>query len=127
MTDIQGWYQHDNESDQVRVRLTIAERGLMLHTLADGLVAHWSLDHLENLSVPVIGREWVLCDGRLQVPTLTLENDDDYVAIQRAAPDLVPLRRRRWHQLAHAVSLGNSGSLMVLVIVLLTVGYLLLS
>ena len=117
MTGIQGWYQHAPH-----------HRGAWLDAayLADRPVAHWSLDHLENLSVPVIGREWVVCDGRLQVPTLTLENDDDYVAIQQVAPDLVPARRRRWHQLAHAVSLGNSRRLVVLVLVLLAVGYLLL-
>jgi hypothetical protein len=63
--DIQGWYRQDNESDALRVRLAIEGRSLDLQTLAGTLVARWSLDELENRSVPVFGRDWVIGDQRL--------------------------------------------------------------
>jgi hypothetical protein len=80
------------------VRLSIEGRSLILHSLAGALVAQWSLDHLENRTIPVFGRDWVIGDRRLPGPTLVLENDRDYTAIRAAGTGLLPVRERTWRQ-----------------------------
>jgi hypothetical protein len=49
--DRQGWYYRNKTSEAVRVRLSIVDRSLLLHTLSDRLIASWSLDRLENREV----------------------------------------------------------------------------
>jgi hypothetical protein len=80
------------------VRLLIEGRSLSLHSLAGALVAQWSLDHLENRTIPVFGRDWVIGDRRLPRSALTLENDRDYSAIRMAGAALLPVRERIWRQ-----------------------------
>ena len=53
-TESQGWYRKDTP---LRVRFSIEDSSLCLHSLTGDLVARWSLDHLENHSVPVLGRD----------------------------------------------------------------------
>jgi hypothetical protein len=96
--EIQGWYRADNEAVPLRVRLSIESGSLHLHSLAGALVAQWSLDHLENRTIPVFGRDWVIGDRRLPRSALTLENDRDYSAIRVAGAALLPVRERVWRQ-----------------------------
>ena len=97
--ELQGWYSDDISSPRVRVRVTIEGRSLAIHTLAGALLARWSLELLENRSVPVVGRDWVIGDRRLPGPALVLENDLDYAELRAAGAALLPLRERTWRQL----------------------------
>jgi hypothetical protein len=113
--DISGWYVKDNESEPKRVQAAIEGNSLSLRTLTGREVARWSLDHLENVSIPVLGRDWVIRDRRLQEPLLRLENDQDYAAIQCVASDLAPVPIRTVNQVIFA---GNHAGLPVLVLLI---------
>jgi len=102
--DVSGWYLMDNESEPQRVRATIDGGSLSLRTFTDAEIARWSLDALENVSVPIIGRDWVIRDRRVEGPLLRLENDQDYAAIECWASDLVPVSTRTVKQ---AIFAGN--------------------
>ena len=95
---MQGWYREDGGSAPQRVRLSIENRSLCMHSLADRLLARWSLDHLENRTIPSFGRDWTLGDTRVPGALLTLENDEDYVAIRNEARNLQPISARTWRQ-----------------------------
>ena len=95
---MQGWYRADNETERLRVRLSIEGGSLSLYSLAGALVAQWSLDYLENRTIPVFGRDWIIGDRRLPRSALTLENDRDYSAIRMAGTALLPVRERVWRQ-----------------------------
>ena len=101
----------DNEIGRQRVRMSIEGGSLCLHSLAGALLARWSLNELKNHSVPVLGRDWVICDQRIAGPILTVENDQDYLVIQRAAPHLASLSRRTLHQLIFAYGTSIRGNL----------------
>jgi hypothetical protein len=106
--EMQGWYRVDNEAPPLRVRLSIEGGSLHLHSLAGALVAQWSVDQLENRTVPVFGRDWVISDRRLPRSALTLENDRDYSAIRMAGAALLPVRERVWRQfLFYPTESGN--------------------
>lgn len=96
--DVFGWYLKDNESERQRVRIAIEGRSLSLCALAGGEIARWSLDQLENRSVAVFGRDWVIGDRRLPGPALVIENDRDYAELRAAGATLLPLRERTWRQ-----------------------------
>jgi hypothetical protein len=53
--EISGWYLKDNESEPQRVRVAIEGRLLSLCTLTGSEIARWSVDQLENVSIPVWG------------------------------------------------------------------------
>ena len=95
---MQGWYRADNETERLRVRLSIEGGSLSLYSLAGALVAQWSLDYLETRTIPVFGRDWIIGDRRLPRSALTLENDRDYSAIRMAGAALLPVRERVWRQ-----------------------------
>jgi hypothetical protein len=95
---MQGWYRADNETERLRVRLSIEGGSLSLYSLAGALVAQWSLDYLENRTIPVFGRDWIIGDRRLPRSALTLENDRDYSAMRMAGTALLPVRERVWRQ-----------------------------
>jgi hypothetical protein len=107
--DISGWYLKDNESQPQRIRVAIEGRSLSLRTLIGAEVARWSLDELENVSIPVLGRDWVIRDRRIGDPVLLLENDQDYAAIQSRTDDLAPLSARTVQQAKFAA--GHAGSI----------------
>jgi len=107
--DISGWYLKDNESQPQRVRVAIEGRSLSLCTPAGSEIARWSLDQLENVSIPVLGRDWVLRDRRIGDPVLLLENDQDYAAIQSRTDDLAPVSARTVQQAKFAA--GHAGSI----------------
>lgn len=106
--DISGWYLRDNESQPQRVRVAIEGRLLSLCTLTGSEIARWSLDQLENVSIPVLGRDWVIRDRRIGDPVLLLENDQDYAAIQSQADDLALVGARTVRQASFAA--GQAGS-----------------
>lgn len=64
--ELQGWYRDDISSGRMRVRMAVEGRSLAIHSLAGAVLARWSLDQLENRSVPVFGRDWVIGDRRCQ-------------------------------------------------------------
>ncbi|MBA4097136.1 MAG: hypothetical protein C0484_10270 [Rhodospirillum sp.] len=107
-SEISGWYLMDNESQPQRVRVALEDRSLSLCTLTGTEVARWSLDQLENLSIPVMDRDWVIRDRRVD-PVLLLENDQDYAAIQGQANDLAPVSARTVRQVSFAA--GQAGSI----------------
>jgi hypothetical protein len=107
--DISGWYLRDNESQPQRVRVAIEGRLLSLCTLTGSEIARWSLDQLENVSVPVLGRDWVIRDRRIGDPVLLLENDQDYAAIQSQTDDLALVGARTVRQASFAA--GQAGSI----------------
>lgn len=121
--EIQGWYYENSASEPTRVRLSIHDRSLSLHTLSDRLVATWSLDQLETREVPVLGQSWRIGDRRLPEASLVLVNDRDYETLRELGTGLRPLRARVLRQFAFAA--GESGNLtgwpvfVVLVIALL--------
>lgn len=118
--DISGWYLKDNESERQRVRVAIEGRSLSLCTLTGSEIARWSLDQLENVSVPVLGRDWVIRDRRVEEPVLLLENDQDYAAIQCQANDLAPVSARTAQQVTFAAGqAGNITGWPVIVLVIL--------
>jgi len=114
--DISGWYLKDNESQPQPVRVAIEGRSLSLRTLIGAEVARWSLDQLENVSIPIIGRDWVIRDHRVEGPLLRLENDQDYAAIECWASDLAPVSTRTVKQ---AVFAGNQFGLPVIIFIVL--------
>jgi hypothetical protein len=97
--EMQGWYREEGGAAPLRVRLSIEDRSLCLRSLTGELVARWSLGRLENRGIPFWGRDWSIGDHELPMQTLTVENDEDYVAIQSGAPGLRLLRARAWRQL----------------------------
>ena len=107
--EMQGWYRADNDTAPLRVRLSVEDRSLNLHSLAGALVARWSLDHLENRTVPIFGRDWIIGDRRLPGTAVTVENDRDYAELGAAATGLLPLRERTWRQFFFAAQ--ESGNL----------------
>jgi hypothetical protein len=107
--DISGWYLQDNESQPQRVRVAIEGRSISLCTLTGAEVARWSLDQLENVSIPVMDRDWAIRDRRVVDPVLLLENDQDYAAIQGRASDLAPVSARTVQQAKFAA--GHAGSI----------------
>jgi hypothetical protein len=121
--EMQGWYYENSAGEPTRVRLSILDRSMSLHTLSDRLVATWSLDHLETREVPVLGQSWRIGDRRLPEPNLVLVNDQDYETLRKLGAGLRPLRARVLRQFAFAA--GESGNLtgwpvfVVLVIALL--------
>jgi hypothetical protein len=127
--DIQGWYSERTTSEPVRVRLSADHRLLHLHTLSDRVVAAWSLDHLENREIPIIGANWSVGDRRLPEASLMLENDEDYASLRRVSPRLKSTRARLWRQLSFsALHSGNragnpgfiwTGSTILIVLIVL--------
>ena len=117
--DISGWYLKDNESRPERVRVAIEDRSLSLCTITGAEIARWSLDQLENVSIPVMGRDWVIRDRRIEGPALLLENDQDYAAIQCQTDDLAPVRARTVRQVSFAA--GQAGSITGWPVVILIV------
>jgi hypothetical protein len=107
--DISGWYLKDNESERQRVRVAIEGRSMSVCTLTGSEIARWSLNQLENVSIPVLGRDWVIRDRRVEEPVLLLENDQDYAAIQGQANDLAPVSARAVQQAKFAA--GHAGSI----------------
>jgi hypothetical protein len=105
----QGWYRDDISSPKVRVRMAVEGRSLVIHSLGGALLARWSLEQLENRSVPVFGRDWVIGDRRLPGPSLVIENDGDYASLRAAGGALLPTRERAWRQLFFAA--GEAGNL----------------
>jgi hypothetical protein len=86
--EIQGWYRPDDQSERLRVRLSIEGRSLCLYSLGGELLAGWLLARLENRGIPFWGRDWPIGDRELPEPTLTVENDEDYAVIRAVAPGL---------------------------------------
>lgn len=117
--DISGWYLKDNESQPQRVRVAIENRSLSLCTLTGSEIARWSLDQLENVSIPVLGRDWVIRDRRVEEPVLLLENEQEYAAIQCQASDLAPVSARTVQQAKFAA--GHAGSITGWPVILLIV------
>ncbi len=114
--EFQGWYRDDISSPQVRVRMAVEGRSLTIHTLAGALLARWSLEQLENRSVPIFGHDWVIGDRRLAGPSLVIENDLDYTDLRAAGAALLPLRERAWRQVFFAAQeAGNLTGWPVLV------------
>lgn len=114
--ELQGWYCEDISSARVRVRMAVEGRSLVIHSLAGPPLARWSLDQLENRSVPVFGRDWVIGDRRLAGPSLVIENDRDYADLRAAGAALMPPRERIWRQLFFAAQeAGNLTGWPVLV------------
>ena len=127
--ELQGWYHRNRTSDAERVRLSFVGDSLALHTLSERLVATWSLDHLENRDIQVLGDDWSIGDRRLPEPYLLLENDDDYRAVRAASTRLRPVRARLWRLLGlAAVESGNRRGwpvlLLLIAVALLAAGYL---
>lgn len=107
-SEMQGWYRADGGTAPLRVRLSIEDRSLCLHSLTGELVARWALARLENRGIPFWGRDWSIGDRDLPQPTVVVENDEDYAAIRNAAPGLRPLRSRTWrHVLLWPDAHGN--------------------
>ena len=98
-TEIQGWFLRNNEIGRVRVRVAIEDRSLAIETLARAPVGRWPLDGLENRGIPYWGRDWPIGDHGRPEQTLTLENDQDYAAVQSASPGLRSVRARMWRQM----------------------------
>jgi hypothetical protein len=106
--DIQGWFRADNETAPLRVRLSIEDRSLCLHSLTGELLARWSPARLENRGIPFWARDWPIGDRDVPMQALTVENDEDYAAIQSVAPGLRSLRARTWrHVLLWPDAHGN--------------------
>jgi hypothetical protein len=106
-SDISGWYLKDNESQPQRVRAAIEAGSLSMRTLTGAEIARWSLDQLENVSIPVMDRDWVIRDRRVADPALLLENDQDYAAVQSHASDLAPVSARTVRQVSFAAHHGG--------------------
>lgn len=118
--EIQGWYHHDPSSDAVRVRLSIVEGTLALHTLSDRLIARWSLDQLENRGIAILAVRWRIGDRRVPDACLVLESDDDYRAVQEASSTLRPVRARFWRALAFsATEAGKVGDWLVVLMIMI--------
>lgn len=98
-TEIFGWYVADPSASRLRVRVSIDGSSLCIHGLSGGLAARWSLSRLENRGIPFWGRDWPIGDRELPAQTLTLENDEDYAAVQSVAPGLASIRTRTWRHL----------------------------
>lgn len=114
--ELQGWYSDDISSPRVRVYVAIEGYSLAIHSLTGALLGRWSLEQLENRSVPVFGRDWVIGDRRLPGPALVLENDRDYAELRAAGATLLPLRERTWrHVFFAAQEAGNLTGWPVLV------------
>jgi hypothetical protein len=115
----------------VRVRLSVDGHSLHLHTLSDRLVAAWSIDHLENREIPIMGSKWRVGDCRLPEASLLLETDEDYIALRRTAAGLRSTSARLWHQFSFAAlhpgnRSGSPGFLwsgMVVLLVLIVLGW----
>jgi hypothetical protein len=75
--EIQGWYYQTPTSDAVRVRLSVVDRSLLLHTLSHRLIARWCLKQLQNREIAVLGERWSIGDRRLTGSYVVLESDDD--------------------------------------------------
>ena len=131
--EMQGWYRADSETEPLRVRLSLEDRALSLHSLAGALVVRWSLARLENRGIPYWGRDWPIGDHDLPAQTLTVENDEDYAAIQNMALGLRSLRSRTWRQFllwpdAHGnLKAGPAFLLAMLLVALAIAGWQLLS
>ncbi|HET6621419.1 MAG TPA: hypothetical protein VFG64_15900 [Dongiaceae bacterium] len=108
-TEIQGWFLRNNETGRVRVRVAIEDRSLAIETLAGAPVGRLPLDGLENRGIPYWTRDWPIGDRDQPEQTLTLQNDEDYAAIQSASPGLRSVRARMWRQMM--VSPGAHGNL----------------
>ena len=98
-TEIFGWYEADPSASRLLVRVSIDGSSLDIHGLSGGLAARWSLSRLENRGIPFWGRDWSIGDHDLPAQTLTLENDEDYAAVQSVAPGLRSIRSRTWRHL----------------------------
>ena len=71
-------------------------------------MAAWSLDHLENREIPIIGGNWSIGDRRLPEAILLLESDEDYTDLRSLSPRLKSTRARLWRQLSFsALHSGN--------------------
>ncbi|HEX6118159.1 MAG TPA: hypothetical protein VFZ03_01835 [Dongiaceae bacterium] len=122
-SEIQGWFFGSNETGRVRVRVRMEDRALAIETLAGAPVGRWPLDGLENRGIPYWGRDWPIGDRNRPEQTLTLENDDDYAAIQSASPGLRSVRARLWRQmLVSPDAHGNQKAWPALIWALLVVG-----
>ena len=116
--EFQGWYCDDISSPRVRVHIAIEGRSLAIHSLTGSVLARWSLEQLENRSVPIFGRDWIIGDRRLPAPSLVIESesDRDYAELRTAGATLLPLRERNWRQLLYAArEAGNLTGWPVLV------------
>jgi len=131
-SEMQGWYRADNETGSLRVRVSVVDGSLCLHSLTGILTARWSLARLENRGIPFWGRDWPIGDHDVPVQTLTLENDEDHAVVQSVAPGLRSLRARAWHHLllwpdAHGnLKTGPAFIWMLLLAVLALAGWRLL-
>lgn len=118
--ELQGWYNPNNTSEAVRVRLLFEGGSVSLYTLSGRLIASWSLGRLQNRRIPTIGERWLVGDRDLPEASLMLESDRDYDAIRLRSTRLRPLRARLWRQLGF--SFIESGNLTGLPVLLLIVG-----
>jgi hypothetical protein len=124
--EIQGWYYQTATSNAVRVRLSVVDRSLVLHTLSDRLIARWSLEELQNREITVLGERWSIGDRRVAASYLVLESDNDYRAIRAASPKLRPVRARLWRQLGlAAIESGNRTGWAVLLLLIVLAGAIL--
>lgn len=123
--EIQGWYHHDPSAEAVRVRLSIIDGTLALHTLSDRLIARWSPDELENRGIEIFAARWRIGDRRVPDAFLVLESDDDYRAVREVASRLRSVRAVFWRQLAFsAVEAGKAGDWLVVLLVMVAIAIL---
>lgn len=102
MVEIHGKYRAHESESWLPVLVRGREAQLEIATHAGRILALWSASHLEGLNFPLLDRQWLLRDRRIANAQLLIENDQDYSAVRKAAPQLRDPRQRGFRQLGNA-------------------------